>query len=357
MKYDPFSKDEYRNEEVTNRLVSIRKPAIFDVQLQPLDWGNANQSKRQRPDPSSTTSHQGMRSRRVDQPQTTTEVSQDGQTNSEKVRDVKIVEKPVHLEQLTIMGVPPLVDDRVRYVVNFILQHVNSSNVEVEAKLGILVEKAQNLRAVHLVPVLCETPIAQTSNQETRFQSDVGESIFRKLNEKLNRRVEETANQEDGKVQYLRTREMDVYWPGRVRETKERRKNSQGQEVYETIRIQSKHRLGDLNVLCPGRAADIRYSASLESDCSIPQNTSPQLQRVKDRISYKFECLSIDITCVEMQNAGSNEAQRSYEVEVEIDSTTNLYGEVQKYHKGDESSKIFEIATLFVNTVRLLLED
>lgn len=362
MPYDPFHVPEPQEDEEAAqafKLISVRKPTICNVPLAKLEWSSGEGSHRKR----SRQEHQSQQkpNQAVDGPenrntqtQNSTDISSVGQSRETSVR---IVEKFIPIEPKTIMGVAPLVDDRVRYVVNFILEHVDSPDVEIEAKLGALIEKSNEVRAIELVPVLCETPIRYESNKDTRFQSDVGGEVFARLNARLNQRVEATAELKTGRVHHLRTREMDVYWPGRIRETKVRKTAPDGTEYYKTIRVQSKKRLGDLNVLCPNKIADIRYSASREEDCSIPPDAAPQMQRIKDRISYKYEYLSIDITCVEMQEQIRNEPSVTFEVEVEIDQATDLFGEVLKYRHQDETSKLFDIAGSLVNTVRLLLEE
>lgn len=350
MPYDPFYVAASPADDAvvkTAKLVSVRRPPICSVPLSKLEWGTPDVSHRKR---------------RIDnQPQqgaNEAHRANHGVPQENDVRQVvRVVEKVVPIEPITIMGIPPLVDDRVRYVVNFILEHVNSPNVEIEAKFGTLMGKSEQLRVINCVPVLCETPLCSESNKDTYFKSDVSADIFSMLNARLNARVEATADQAKSRVQYLRTREMDVYWPGRVRETKVRKQALDGSEHYETVRIQSKKRLGDLNILCPNRYADIRYSASREEDCSIPPDSKPQMRRIKDRISYKFECLSIDITCVEMQGSANADNANTFEVEVEIDPSADLYGEVLKYRRQDEASKLFDIAGSLVNTVRLLLEE
>lgn len=348
MPYDPFHVAASNEDEATTKqakLVAVRRPPICSIPLTKLEWGAVDGSHRKR---HRNEQHQSTNDARRPQ--------QGGITENQTREVIRIVEKVVVAEPKTVMGVPPLVDDRVRYVVNFILEHVNSANVEIEAKFGTLIEKSSHVRVINCVPVLCETPISYEANKDTYFKSEVGNDIFAMLNSKLNARVEAT-EQSSSRVQYLHTQEMDVYWPGKVRETKVRRNTADGSEHYETIRIQSKKRLGDLNVLCPNKYADIRYSASREQDCSIPPNSKPQRCRIKDRISYKYEYLSIDITCVEMQGEATADNTNSFEVEVEIDPSANLYEEVLKYRRQDEASKLFDIACSLVNTVRLLLEE
>lgn len=340
MPYNPFATPATAT-ATPHKLLDPRRPALFDVALAPLEWSGGEARKRPREEANGDV--------RVAHAEKAEPVFKE---------QVVRVERVVQVEPMTLMGVAPLADDRVRYVVNFILQHVTSPSVEVEAKLGLLMEKHQDTRAVNVVPVLCETPIKPESNSDTRFSSDVGEQIFRTLNAELNKRVEATAELSTRRVQYLRTREMDLYWPGRVRESKERRTDAMGNEVFETVRVQTKRRLGDLNILCPGSIVDVRYSASLEQESNVPQGSAPpQMQRMKDRISYKYEYLSIDITAVEMQETHNPESVTTYEVEVEIDSSAHLYDEVCKYRTGDASSKLFDIAESLVNTVRLLVEE
>lgn len=369
MTYDPFLEHENTDEDVQNKLLSVRKPPILDVQLAKLEWVTNDSRKRPRLEHSQVSKRIDDRNDTTASHHPTNDTTSDPHNNAssshtEHANDVsnnfstqrpreivRIVEKPVIIEPTTIMGTSPLVDDRVRQLVQFILQHVNSPNVEIEAKLGLLTEKDQPSRVIHLVPVMCETPINAESNNLVRFTSNVGEELFRKINERLNARVEETSTQSEGCVNYVRTRELDVYYPQRIRQTKQRI-GDRGE--YKVMKTQMKTRLGDLNVLCPGRICDIRYSASREEDYNTP-NCNPEMQREKDRISYKYEYVSVDITTVEMVTR-SGGIERTHEVEVEIDESTNLFEEVTKYRQEDESSKLFDIATSLVQTVRILLE-
>lgn len=369
MVYDPFQPKDCADGTARNTFFKPRAE-ILTVPLANLEWATTGSRKRSRPEPSPSTSRQNTTatdnnssarhmpsSASNHHPATSsshpvakeepTRLAESTPTPREVIR---YIEKPVEMEPITITGGPNLVDDRVRQLVHFILLHVHSPDVEIEVKLGTLMERAQGVRVTELVPVLCETPIKEESNKDVRFISNVGGELFCRLNQKLNSRVEETAQQEQGTVRYVRARELDVYYPGRIRQTKSRPNDHSS---FKVVRTQKKERLGDMNVLCPGRVCDLRYSASSEVDCSVP-NSSPEMERDKDRISYKFEFLSIDITTVRMVRQGGVEI--TYEVEVEIDSSTNLYEEVEKYRCGDDSSKLFDIAGSLVNTVRLLLE-
>lgn len=352
MVYDPFgSTSEDPRQQASQRLVAFRRPPICDVQLTSLEWGSFETRKRVRIEPN----RENGQSHAPGQPKPP---PKSAQAKAEpQPLEPAVVEKIVYAEPTTILGIPPVVDDRIRYIVNFILEHVNSPNVEIEVKLGLLIAKEHNVRATQVVPVTCETAINQQSNQETRFESNVGEQMFFNLNNRLNQRVEQTERETKNKVSFTRSRHLDVYYQGNIREVKEIRKRADGSEYYQTIHVQSKTRLGDLNVLCPIAHLDMRYSASREEPAEIQPNMVPTRQRLKDRISYRYEYLSIDITCVNMETIGGKSGSlRTYEVEIEIDSSARLYEEVKKYQQGDDSSKLFDIATCLVNTVRILLE-
>ncbi|PXF44527.1 mRNA-capping enzyme subunit beta [Gracilariopsis chorda] len=352
MVYDPFgsASDDPRQQSV-QKLVAFRRPPICDVQLTSLEWGAFEARKRTRTEPN----------RENGQSHAPGQQNAPSRNSAEQIEPQRpqptVVEKIVYAEPTTIFGIPPVVDDRIRYIVNFILEHVDSSNVEIEVKLGLLIAKEHNVRATQVLPVTCETAINQQSNHETRFESNVGEQMFFNLNNRLNQRVEQTERETKNKVSFTRSRHLDVYYSGNIREVKEIRKRADGSEYYQTIHVQSKTRLGDLNVLCPIAQLDMRYSASREEPAEIQPNMVPTRQRLKDRISYRYEYLSIDITCVHMETLGGTSGSlRTYEVEIEIDSSARLFDEVKKYRQGDDSSKLFDIATCLVNTVRILLE-
>jgi polynucleotide 5'-triphosphatase len=365
MRYDPFGssppaqndhRPEHNGTSTANPQVFFPHcPAVLQVPLTPLEWKGDLPSDRihKRPRIKSETDNP-LAVRPTSAPSVTTCVV-------EKVVE-KIITVPAS-EPVTIMGGAPLVDDRVRNLVNFILQHVTAPGVEIEAKLGLLIQKYQGVRACGLLPVICETPIRPDVASEIRFESSVHHTVFAHLNTELNRRVEATASYPDAgsRVKYLRTREVDLFWPNKVRETRRVLVDSKtGVESLERIRVQRKNRLGDLNFLCPASALDVRYSASLEENAPAPLlgGADPPKRRAKDRISYKFDSLSIDITAVEMTDPEANLFNHStHEIEIEVESSANLFGEVEKYRAGDPSSNIFRIATSLVNTVRVVMEE
>lgn len=334
MRYDPFAPPSNDPSEtgVSATATGVPIPPILST-LQTLPWGTRSKPKRPRSD-----SHKTRVVERVVE---------------------KVVEKVVTVpgERLTILGVAPLADDRVRNLVNFMLRYVTGPEVEVEAKLGMLLDQVQDVRAIEMVPVLCETPVNEVGGKLTRFESSVERSFFLHLNSVLNARVEATSGDGPGRIEYVRTRETDYFWPGKVRETRQA-VTENGKEVERTIRVQRKTRISDINFMCPISSLDVRYSASAEVEAELPRGPEPRQKRYKERISYKFDCVSVDITAVEMTDPGAGIFERkSTEIEVEIDASANLFGEVDKFNKGDPSSRLFEMAATLINTVRVIQEE
>lgn len=270
----------------------------------------------------------------------------------------------------TLFGTSVTVDDRVRAVAEFISKNVNSPGVEIEGKLGVLIEKHENRRAVALVPVACETPLLPIANQDVRFQSCVPEAVFAALNTALNGRVTRGSRRSSGTaaatdpstptVTYARVKGMDVSYASRVRQTLA---PPPGGGPPVVVRTERKVRIGDLNVLCPGWPVDFRFSASLEEPVAEPPPASTiRSRREKDRLSYKAGCLSVDITTVLMTEGSSPNGPEtmSQEVEVEVDgAVVDLYAEVQAYREaggrvGEGGERLLEIAAELVATLRAL---
>jgi len=267
----------------------------------------------------------------------------------------------------TLFGTAVTVDDRVRAVAEFIAKNVDRPGVEIEGKLGVLIEKHENRRAVALVPVACETPLLPIANQDVRFQSCVPEEVFSALNAALNRRVTRGARRgvtstdpSKPTVTYTHTKGMDVSYASRVRQTLAVTGDGGAPKV---IRTERKVRFGDLNVLCPGWPVDFRFSASLEEPAAEPPpGSTVRNRREKDRLSYKSGCLSVDITTVHMTEGSSPDGPETMtqEVEVEVDGeAVDLHEEVKAYRKADGrvgrgGERLLEIAAELVATLRAL---
>ena len=116
-----------------------------------------------------------------------------------------------------------------------------------------------------------------------------------------------------------------------------------------------KVRVADKEVYCPREAFDYRISVSLELDYPhsldglAETNGNGDLNiRSKDRLSYKHQCMSIDLTQVTTPGAG----EKSHELEIEMD--TNLIVEQGKRMQAGAPNNYEELVEIFLNYIRVV---
>ncbi|PIA19615.1 mRNA triphosphatase CET1, partial [Coemansia reversa NRRL 1564] len=193
-----------------------------------------------------------------------------------------------------IFGTRPA-EDIVRVVADFIFTHMKDrTNIEIEGKLGRLVDKKTGQR-INL-PVVSETALAD--DRGTRFESDMTLQQHAMFNKLLNQRVDETRRPEfrGSRIVYKHTREVDHFYRmdgTRIRVTKDK-------ESGEIISVITKTKVADLNIYSPRTKLDIRITINEEQTLEMPDTEAhkPILVRHKDRLSYKQDIWSFDLTQV-----------------------------------------------------------
>lgn len=281
----------------------------------------------------------------------------------------------------TVLGAPPL-DDRIVTLASFIAEHLTEQQqeeeedaaavavaaadddddgsaepraqhtahptaattrtrtrtTEIEAKLGTLFDVTTHERA--FLPA-CDTvtPLSRAANAATRFESTVSQDAFQRLNATLNAAAERMLREHGARVEYTRAREIDVQYSSGVRETTTWRPDAEhgaseggngGREAGHRRQMR-KTRLDTLNMLCPHHLYDVRFSAAREEKLSLDEHQRQPLGRVqserqKDRLSYRFRNLSVDITVVRPPAVSHSAATTTttYEVEAEIVNDAEL---------------------------------
>ncbi len=204
-------------------------------------------------------------------------------------------------------------------------------DVEIEAKLGLLIDKNTNQRLflpIKGVAVLSEGMKGKTAFQGGLGEGAEGEGCFRELNQVLNGWVQESfAGKKQGRVpiDYQHRREIDTFHhlgvsavgllppamqatlntPAlRNRGVKVRVSRDQrtGKEIARIVKC----RVADLDVVFPERAMDCRISVNFEMewegdlpiDAGRPPNPEDGGERRKDRLSYKQSGYTVDLTQV-----------------------------------------------------------
>ncbi|ORX74706.1 mRNA triphosphatase CET1, partial [Linderina pennispora] len=193
-----------------------------------------------------------------------------------------------------IFGVRPT-EDILRAVSDFIFNNIGGrTNIEIEGKLGLLVDKKSGMR-INL-PVLTETVIKEDKN--IRFEADMKLQQHAHFNKLLNQRVDETrrADFRGTRVAYKHTKEVDHFY--RVDGTRVR--VTTNKETGQVIGVITKNRIASLDIYSPRTKLDIRISINEEQPLSRPdtEDLKAQAERHKDRLSYKQDIWSFDLTQV-----------------------------------------------------------
>ncbi|KAI9505171.1 mRNA-capping enzyme subunit beta [Coemansia spiralis] len=200
---------------------------------------------------------------------------------------------PGRLEQ-NVFGARPA-EDIVRVVADFIYTHLKDrSNIEIEGKLGRIVDKNSGQR-INL-PVVSET--ALSDDKAIRFESNMTLQQHATFNRLLNQRVDETRRPEfrGSRIEYSHTKEIDHFYKldgTRIRVTTDK-------ESGQVIAVITKTKIADLNIYSPRTKLDIRISINEEKTLEKPDTDAikPLLERHKDRLSYKQDLWSFDLTQV-----------------------------------------------------------
>ncbi|GBC00043.1 hypothetical protein RclHR1_03720004 [Rhizophagus clarus] len=256
---------------------------------------------------------------------------------------------PKELEP-SIFGIQPT-NDFVRVVSDFLYMQVGKENVEIEAKLGVLLDKTTRERI--RLPVYCETVISPHEDKWMIFESNMTLEQHKSFNELLNKRFIETksSSHKGQPVEYKHTYEIDKFYDtkgGRIRVTRDRKTG----EIVEGGIVQ-KVRVADLNIYSPNTCLDYRISVNREIPREMPEGQH-NFERNKDRLSYTHQIVKIDLTQVKVSDGGSQDL--THELEVEFINPRILLEEKLKIEKRQEN-KYLEIVEHFLNNIRMLAKS
>ncbi|KAG5646494.1 hypothetical protein DXG03_003259 [Asterophora parasitica] len=262
---------------------------------------------------------------------------------------------------LSILGVEPL-DEFIKEIADFIHHMIvtrpdMAGSVEVEAKVGVLRDKATGQRI--MLPVLVESIIAPDSI-DCRFESNMSVSQHKHYNTLLNnlKTASSQSTHPASPLGYSHLFLVDSFYATDERGEKIRvTRDEKTSTVTECMR---KIRLGDLNIYSPKRAADWRVSVNLEVPVPHPLG-SPTHTRRKDRMAYSHEEFNIDLTQVTSSTSPNAPPQILHELEVEIARPEVLLATAAT--RGDpnvpehERNAFDELIRAFVNNARILVRN
>ncbi|EPE33996.1 CYTH-like phosphatase [Glarea lozoyensis ATCC 20868] len=231
--------------------------------------------------------------------------------------------------------------------------------IEIEAKLGHLIDRATNHR--YQLPILSECVLAPNPN--IAFKSSMTLPQHSGLNRFLNVQVEAThpskpKNRPRVPINYLHRRETDRFYtlpasmhsilPAAVREQIKRDVSvrvTTDQKTGQIIARIIKTRIADLDIYCPQLPLDCRISINFEMkfDGDIDEiiRNAPagekRPERQKDRLSYTQGLYQFDLTQVTSEITAPNgtiRIEREHELEIEV-STAAIRQQGQRAANGE----------------------
>lgn len=229
----------------------------------------------------------------------------------------------------------------------------NYKDLEIEAKIGVIVDKASGLRIS--LPVKSETLLdADTLRGSFRFVSDMSQRQHKNFNHFLNQAFARSQQGHAPPIKFKHISEIDSSYDQALGQVGRSLRVTTNRNTGELVRQLSKVKLFDLFFYCPNGEFDWRLSFSREVPFTedIKELRSPALERLKERYSYSCESHQIDLTLVEQKHKNSP-SYRTFELEIELLGMDYLAQQAEMALSG-EANYFRESVLSFVNTVRTL---
>jgi len=232
-------------------------------------------------------------------------------------------------------------------------------HVEVEAKVGLLVDKGSGQRLA--LPVLVET-ILKPNEIDCQFESNMSAMQHKHFNTLLNnlKAASAQSSHPSSPLAYSHKYLLDSFYPPDNQYEREKIRVTRDEKTKAVTECVRKLRLGDLNIYSPKRAADWRISVNLEIPVAHPVGT-PTHSRRKDRMSYSHEEFNIDLTQVTSSSSTNAPPELLHELELEIARPELLLATSAKRNDQNvsehERSAFDELIRAFVNNARILVRN
>ncbi|CAO3609762.1 unnamed protein product [Cunninghamella blakesleeana] len=239
-------------------------------------------------------------------------------------------------------------DDITKIIYDFIWKHCQEEHVEIEAKLGVFIDKRTSQRINWGSKT--ETVIPNEMIRSYRFESNMPLSQHRYYNNMFNDLFQKSQRKEyrGERIKYRHIHETDQFFEvgrDRCRVTIDQQTN----QIVPNGIIEKK-RIADLNIHSPTHPLDFRISINAEIPKPKP-NGEYIYERQKDRLSYQHGGLNFDLT--QVKTIKDNEPDLRHELELEFIDTTQLAIEKVKQEKREPSTYTASIER-FINNIRML---
>lgn len=243
----------------------------------------------------------------------------------------------------SLSGVLPK-DDIASYIAGWAfgliseLSNEERKHVELEFKFGKLLSRQGKARL--MLPVSTEAVVDPSyARNSTSFHSEVEETVFKHLEGLLDGLGGPAVPQDLSRTENVG---RDEIHSGDIRVSYDGNNN--------VIAVIHKQRLGDLFLVQPQSAIDMRVTLSVEHPENLPEPLGPAHHtRHKSRLSWTTDGLRVDLTAVQTGNS------RTKEAEVEVDSR-RLISTYDEHLKGSQDGldKFLEVVRFALDSCRFL---
>ncbi|KAJ9447325.1 mRNA-capping enzyme subunit beta [Diplonema papillatum] len=194
------------------------------------------------------------------------------------------------------------VDDELSSVRLLISDHCATEDVEIEIRLGRIVDKNTCDR---IKPNWAKSSFI-VEDSSVRFDARVNEQSFYKINQDLNKMVESPSP--GRRLGYTKIRHLDLFYPHNQQQEARLTLDAKGKHVVACV---TKQTLQQVDVYRPRQDLDIRYRAAVEKKLPAPEGVdfaasappkeflqSVTVVRSKERRSYSIDSFRVDLTTV-----------------------------------------------------------
>ncbi|KAI7864594.1 CYTH-like domain-containing protein [Spinellus fusiger] len=246
----------------------------------------------------------------------------------------------------SIFNIRP-VDDITKYIADFLWEHCQQPNVEIEAKLGVFIDKQTRERLD--IGAITETVLFPIGSG-IRFESDMSLAQHKHFNDILNdlTNKSQARDYKGERIVYKHTRELDQFFQVSQHQ-KVRVTTDQATQTIVPNGILDKRRVVDINIHRPNQPLDYRISVSLEVPAKKPRHATAVYERYKDRLSYAHGGFVFDLT--QVKGAPDSTQEIRHELEVEIIDCQLL---AERARQGRDRSAYVQMIQVFINNIRLM---
>eukprot|EP01059_Diplonema_ambulator_P031812 TRINITY_DN5969_c0_g1_i2.p1 TRINITY_DN5969_c0_g1~~TRINITY_DN5969_c0_g1_i2.p1 ORF type:complete len:293 (+),score=76.52 TRINITY_DN5969_c0_g1_i2:186-1064(+) len=271
---------------------------------------------------------------------------------------LKPVEAPPSPETVTHGPVFHGMDDELKAIISMVGETCKVDETEVEVRLGWLV----NCNMKRIKPPWAKSSVV-VSDPNVTFDARVSEQSFYKVNQELNKMVEQAGAGRG--VSYKKTKTYDLFTRSNERHELD--------ETFNPVASVIKRTSQTIDMYNPRQAYDLRFKASTEKKIPLPTSpTSPAFLktittiRVKERRSYAIDCFIFDLTTIDEYAAGDGFSsldlaglKKKHKLEIEVELQLHKFkAEKTRAAAGNADGRIKfnNMCKLFLDNVRGLTE-